>query len=67
MRHSSNAVGGAVRFDIPSSHTHGGWWLVFGGWLLVAACIVLEPQYCDAVSCGVDLCDVTFCDGDAVR
>ena len=25
------AVGGAVWFDTPSSHTHGGWRLVFGG------------------------------------
>ena len=41
-------------------------WLVAGVWWL-AACVVLEPRYRDAVSCGVGFCDVVFYDGDTVR
>ena len=39
-------------------------------WRLVAGCIVLEPRFRDAVSCGVGLRDVVyvvFCDGDTVQ
>ena len=44
------AVGGAVRFDTPSSHTHGGWSLVFGGWLLLSSMNPDTAMWCHAVS-----------------